>query len=243
MALNAAARMPDWPTPNVPDPCAPLTDVLLGAQRHAGPGWIARRDRRSRILAAARLLMARSSLEDVHLQEVAAHCGITVPTIYNIIGRRAEMMQASAEEWVTAIAAVARGEADARGENPIYTMLSMCWRSALTEADYVGSAVRSNLTSAAPLKRSFLIAGAREHLADLTRLRAADAVRDGVDIAILARQLSVQSYATICNFAADQYAVEDFRRELACGPGLMLLGALRGEQLVRVERQIAATGV
>jgi len=238
MSLEAVRHIPNWLMRNVPDPCTPLSHVLSTSQLRAGPGWVAQRQRRSNILAAARLLMARSSLEEVHLQEVASHCGISVPTIYNIIGRRAEMMDASAREWVAAIAAVARRDAEALGTNAIYTMLAMCWSSALTESSYVDSAVRSNLSTSAPLRQAFLAAGTREHLHDFIALQRAGAVREGVDIAALSRQLAMSAYATICNFAVDRYDVEHFRRELAFGPGLMLMGALVGDQRVCLERQI-----
>ncbi len=59
--------------------------------------------RRQRLLAEARLLLARGGYEALNLRELAAQAGVTVPTIYNLIGRKEEVLVAVAAGVLTEI--------------------------------------------------------------------------------------------------------------------------------------------
>lgn len=224
---------------NVPDPCRPLSDLFRASDAQFGQRWIQQRQRRSEILAAARALMTETACEQVRLQEVAATCGISIQTIYNIIGNREELMSASGEEWVAAIAAVAGQTAEAQDLNASFVMLAMFWDAGLTQPGYVHSAARSTLADYGSLRARFSRAGTQVLLADLQRAGLRGGVRAGVDITSLARQLALLANVTICTWSAERYDLATFRRELINGPGLMLAGALQGEELRRLERGMA----
>lgn len=226
----------DWLGRHVPNPCKPFAALT---PQGAGRRWATQRQRRARILASARLLMTRQAFDAVHLQAIAAHCGVSVQTIYNIVGNRTELMTASASDWVVSIASVAREDAQARDRNACFTLLAMFWASATRHSDYVESAVRMSATDDAPLKRAFIQAGVVEFQADLERLRALGALRAHIDINSLARQLTIAAHATICQWKIEQYDAAIFQRELINGPALMLASALQGEELLRLERGIA----
>jgi len=234
--MNLVGTSSAWPAQHVPNPCRP---VPVGDNAGNGRRWLTQRKRRARILAAARLLMTQQSFEEVHLQAIAAHCGISIQTIYNLVGNRAELMAASAAEWVSSIAATAREDAAKRDRNAPFTLLSMFWSAAMTHTAYVESAVRTSATDSTPLKRPFLLAGFVEFEADLTRLRRENVLRDSIDISSLARQLTISAHSSICHWKMEQYPLAHFRRDLINGPGLMLAAALRGDEMRRLEHGIA----
>lgn len=228
-----------WLHRNVPDPCTSMSVHLRRGGESVGRRWLSQRERRSEILAAARTLMTQTSFEQLRLQEVAATCGVAVQTVYNLVGNREELVGSSAEEWVQAIWAVARVDAERRDVNAGFTLLAMFWSSALVRPDYVRSAARSTLVNSADLRLRFCRAGTAALLDDLKRVRSQGGVRDGVDIASLARQLSLTANSTIALWAVERYSVDAFWADLCNGAGLMLAGALRGSELLRLERGIA----
>ena len=61
--------------------------------------------RRERILAEARELLARDGYDGLNLRDLARRADITVPTIYNLIGNKEEMLLALADEVLAEIEA------------------------------------------------------------------------------------------------------------------------------------------
>ncbi len=57
--------------------------------------------RRARLLVEARALLASGGFETLNLRELARRAGVTVPTIYNLIGRKEDLFLAIAEEVLT----------------------------------------------------------------------------------------------------------------------------------------------
>ena len=53
--------------------------------------------RRDRILAEARSLLARDGFDALNLRDLASKAGVTVPTIYNLIGNKEEVLLALAD--------------------------------------------------------------------------------------------------------------------------------------------------
>ena len=53
------------------------------------------RKRRERILHAARTLIATDGFEALNVRALAAAAGVTVPTLYNLIGRKEAIVVAS----------------------------------------------------------------------------------------------------------------------------------------------------
>ena len=226
-----------WPVKTVPDPLRP-TPVRLDPTQ--GWRWYDQRKRRSHILAAARMVMTQEEFDAVQLRSVARESGVSVQTIYNLVGNRMELMGASAADWVSSIAQVARVEAAQHDLNAPLTLLTMFWSSAFTQAAYVESAVRTTYMEAAPLARPFQRAGMQEFLTDLKMIQAQGMLRDGADVTSVARLLTLSAYFTISAWVTERYPAESYRADLVNGPGMILAGALRGEELNRLERGLAA---
>ncbi len=240
MAGNKAAKetdvWPRWVLTRVPDPFADLTSYVDRARTERPVRWASSVRRRSKILASARLFMSQHAFDKVKLQSLAQDCGVSIQTIYNLIGNREQMLHASAAQWVFAIAADGRKLAVESDFNSTFVILAMFWSSAFVHRDYVRSAAHFTVYDGAPLRQPFYDAGNAAFLEDLTRLQGLGMVRGGVDLKCLARQLNVSANSTICQWVIEHYDANEFGRELLNGPGLMLAGALMGEEAVRLER-------
>ncbi len=230
----------DWLYRDVPDPLGSLYGHFAARDRTAGRRWANQRQRRSLILATARQLMAEQDFSQVHVEHVASRCGVSVQTIYNLVGNRSEMIGASAEEWVFAIAEVARADAEARDLNEVFTLLTIFWSSAIIRADYVRSASRTSIADIGELRLRFHRAGVEVFRDQLMRIAAGDGLRDHVNIPSMARQLALNANVAISNWSIYGRTVAEFRDDLLNGPGLMLMGALQGAELVRLERTLDA---
>lgn len=184
----------------------------------------------------ARRTMAGQSLAKVRLQRLAQDSGVALQTIYNLIGNRDQLMGASAEQWVLAIAANGRRLAEDLDYNSTFVMVALFWSAGFAHPDYVMSAVRCTATEAAPLRQPFHRAGVTAIFEDLERLRCAGYVRPGIDSKCVARQLTVAAMSTICQWMIEDYPTREFLRELLNGPALILAAALVGEERCRLER-------
>lgn len=92
--------------------------------------------RRDRILAEARSLLARDGFDALNLRDLASRADVTVPTIYNLIGNKEEVLLSLVDEVLaeiearmpnddeaeplTAAAAVVTGSTQLFAENPDY---------------------------------------------------------------------------------------------------------------------------
>ena len=76
----------------------------------AQPGYPAQLKRRAKILAMTRRLVAEEGIGNFTLSQVADGSGVSIPTIYNNIGNRDEVIFAAAEEYFHAKLLCARAE-------------------------------------------------------------------------------------------------------------------------------------
>ena len=79
-------------------------------------------ERRQRILAAARAIVARQGYEALTMRELARESRVTVPTLYNLIGGKEAVLAAAVEEQTLRfLAAVERGT----GQSPAARLLAV----------------------------------------------------------------------------------------------------------------------
>jgi len=65
-------------------------------------------ERRARILAAARELIAQRGYEALSMRELAAHCRVSVPTLYNQFGGKQALLAAAVESHFAGLLAGTR---------------------------------------------------------------------------------------------------------------------------------------
>lgn len=222
----------------VPDPYRPanLHRYEHVVARQCSKRWINHQERRSSILAAARRLMVDAGFEGVCFRDIAGICEISVPTIYNIVGDRAEVLNQASMEWVYWLGAAASVRSDAG--NKVLQLMQKFWISALDFPDYTKTAARVLAAPDHPLSKAFHNSGSALIGKWLTELRAQGQLRSLVAIDSLARQLALSVNAGICNWALAPYDEARFKRDFASGPGLMLLGAVHGSEIEVVEQAL-----
>ncbi|MET0985348.1 MAG: TetR/AcrR family transcriptional regulator [Steroidobacteraceae bacterium] len=223
--------------PTVPDPAAPFMDHL--AVRARGQRWLTQRIKRSRILAATRMCMAQTGADGVQLRPIAAHCGLSVQSIYNIVGGRAQVLYDSSEDWVEFLAADARKEhAGALDSCLLFGIVEKFWATPLRWPDYVTQAAATSATPVQPLNEAFVLAATKVLYEEIVQLRHRGLLRASVDPRSLAHQLTLVVHALICSWTVDRYDVKQYRNELINGPALMMLGAVCGDERTRLENCI-----
>lgn len=66
-------------------------------------------DRRARILSEARALLATEGFDGLSLRRLAAHAGVTVPTIYNLVGGKEQILLDLASDLLAEVEAALKG--------------------------------------------------------------------------------------------------------------------------------------
>ena len=230
-----------WDKLTAPDPLQPLFEPE-GADGK-GKQWLTMRRRRSHILATVRRLISEVGVEHVHLHQIAARSRMGVQTLYNLVGDRSTLLGASSEEWVTAIAALARAESKRLQTDSAFMLLALCWMAAMKDRAYVGNAALGSFGPDSPLRRPFLDATEREITVELHILRQSGELAPFVDLCSLARQLTLTANGAIAGWVLEPFDEADFMRDLINGPGLMLRAALTGAARERLERGLALIDV
>lgn len=94
-----------------PHPFRPLNIIwdteAEGADRPQ-PQWAQVRSRRARILAAARKLLASGGFERLTVKSLASEADLSVPTIYNLIGTRHDVLVHAMNDHTIAMGKLAR---------------------------------------------------------------------------------------------------------------------------------------
>jgi AcrR family transcriptional regulator len=239
-ACERAEIAKDW----IPDPSSSLFRLYVANDDRArGRAWIRQRRRRSDIFAAARSLMEATGYDGVQMQAIAAQCDISPQTIYNLVGTKADVMEQAASDWVESIRVSALRRAAEVHVTSAFLIIEMFWVSALRYADWVRIASKSSSVPGDPLNRAFYISAKSALSRELQRLESLGALRGGVDVDSLARQLTATSHISICNWCAQPTSVASYRRDLISGPGAMLRAWLHGPDLSRLERYLDAAAV
>jgi AcrR family transcriptional regulator len=121
--------------------------------------------RRRRILDAASRLLATGGADGLTLREVASRASVTVPTIYNLIGDKAQVIASlaadAAERFESALDALPAQRGFNRAEASVRATLTLC----LSAPDRFGAWFRSlpEARQTDPLRRLTEILGASLH--------------------------------------------------------------------------------
>lgn len=219
-----------------PDPGGAVWPFPASLDPSVGRRWLRQKQMRGQILAAARREMAEAGYEGVQLRAIAADCGISVQTIYNLVGDRTQVMRQCSEEWVTALETAAQQRVAGTEISPLLALLGAFWASPLHHGEYVSSAARIARARDHPLNRAFRCAAIKSVHAILADLRAQDLLRGNIDAMCLARSLTSTIQIAIYDWTVDRYDEAIYWREFENGPLLSLLSAVQPAETRRIER-------
>jgi AcrR family transcriptional regulator len=193
-------------------------------------------ERRARILAAARALIAERGYDGLTMRDLAQASRVSVPTLYNLFGGKQALLLGELE---STFATVVAGIATARTGNVVDRALATCDAGnadLLAVPRYSRELILLFLTSpeTAELRRS-----SAERFAELM----AGIVRDGqqagdietwVDPLVLARRMFAHYQLAMIEWARGELDADAFRAATRFGTCVMLLGVARG----RARRQL-----
>jgi AcrR family transcriptional regulator len=200
-------------------------------------------ERRARILAAARQLIAERGFEGLTMRELARASRVSVPTVYNLFGGKHAVLMAELEETFTV---VVRSLEAAGGRSVVERAFAMCDagnRDLLAVPAYSRELMHVFLASEAT--RSLRLSMHERYVALM-----ADVLRDGqaageivawADPTAVARRSFAHYVHTVLEWAEGDLDDDEFRAATELGMALMLLGLARGRAATLLAKRAEAS--
>jgi len=197
--------------------------------------WLQQTQRRARILANARLLVVEEGYDHVALRRLATRSGVTPPTIYNLIGGREEVLHRAIDEVHSAKVAFAAKRAAAENINAVLAYADTLWVALSRDPEYsrqVIHAINSSDHELSTLIRDRTVTAIVSWLAALIQ---AGEMRHTGNLKVVAELIHRHITTTVGVWAENHIGMQDLRRQLATGVGLMLLGLMEQAEAQRIE--------
>ena len=197
-------------------------------------------ERRSRILAAARRLIAERGYDGLTMRDLARTSQVSVPTLYNLFGGKRALLLGELQETFGAVVA---GLEDIKGRSVGKRALAACEvgnREVLAAPRYWRELVRLFLVSdeTRPIRR----ANETQYVSMMARLlsegQSAGEIVPWVDPFVLARRMFAHYIYTIIEWAQEEVDADGFRSATLLGMCFMLLGVARGRTARDLERRV-----
>lgn len=198
----------------------------------------AQEQRRRLILAAARQMLAEGGLSSVNIRMLARRCGVTPPTIYNLIGAREDVVLRAMREAVEDMGMLAGRHAEAHGINEIIAYCQTVTMSVEADPEYYRQI--DHAAARAP-SGGRLILFFEELLRPmfsswLALMKARGDLRDtSVDLDVVTAILVHQQISIGLAWARDGIDAREYRRRLVAGAALVLLGLASAREAARIE--------
>lgn len=197
-------------------------------------GRVAQRRRRANILATARNMVARKGRERFVLKEVAETCGVSVQTIYNLIGDRSSVLATAVNDYVIASFDYATGSE--AYPNVFLGLADMFGRSALVAPDYIREA-SIGYFSGDQEYRQMIRAGAMRIYSDaLVRMKRSGELRQSIEIQPLAYRFTCLAAVMVFDWAIGVRTQREMNDDLVASYAGLLREALVPASAERVHR-------
>ena len=96
-----------------PDPYGTVNLILDEEARRASrpqPQWAKQRERKAKLLATARRLLGESDAAKITIRSVATEAQVSVPTVYNLIGTRHDVLVCAMNDYTLALGRLAASQ-------------------------------------------------------------------------------------------------------------------------------------
>ncbi len=202
-------------------------------------------ERRTRILAAARRLIARRGVERLTLRELAAASQVSVPTVYNLIGGKHALLEALMQQTFVRVSEKLMSSRASGLVDRALALGHAGWSEMLAEPAYFRELVNAFLCSDGThaLRQEVDQAHISLMTGVLTAAQAEGELADWVDAPALSAALYAQYMSSVLRWAAGELDGESFPATAQFGMCLILLGLARGEaarKLARLARESQA---
>lgn len=199
-------------------------------------------ERRGRILAAARTLIAERGYDGLTMRDLAQASRVSVPTLYNLFGGKQAIILGELE---TTFAAVLAGMEEAHGRSFVAQAYAACeaaTRDWLSAPAYSRELVRLFMTSeeSGPIRRQTEEQYVALMTAQLAVAQETGEIAGWVEPVAVARRMYAHYTHAMIQWAHGELDAEGFRAATLFGMSLMLLGITRGGAAREVARRAKA---
>ena len=187
-------------------------------------------ERRERILAAARELIAERGYRDITVRDLAARCGVSVPTLYNQFGGKDALLAAAVESHFRAgFDALAEGD-ERPGPDRILGLVHRVAERTTELAEYHQSLLRAFGESAetAPIQQSLGVELTRYFVRELDEMASRGLLAAWVDTSALAVQVTTACISASVVWGQGQVGDQGLEIFMRHGVASLLLGAALG---------------
>jgi len=197
-------------------------------------------ERRARILAVARKLITRRGVAGLTMRDLAAESGVSVPTIYNLVGGKSALLFALLQEMVVRIAAGLSRASDGSFLDQAFVLVEAARRELLASPRYSQQLVHFFLSTdeESAVRRTF----DEQHVAVMAEVirqgQRQGQVVDWIDPCAASGAMYSLWTATLIRWAKGEIDEAGMDACLRSGLGLVLLGIARGASRDRVEALI-----
>jgi AcrR family transcriptional regulator len=199
-------------------------------------------ERRQRILAAARAIVAARGYEALTMRELAQKSRVTVPTLYNLIGGKEAVLAAAVEEQTARFLAAIERRAGASPAARLLAVVEACTRELLGLPAYYRTLLHLLYTAeaAGPVRARVDQALAHELAEALRAIAEAGELAAWADERSLLRSLRSQLGACALQWAGGELGDAAFPAGATYQVSLTLLGVTTGRSHAELERAARA---
>lgn len=194
-------------------------------------------ERRGRILDAAREIIASRGYQRLTMRDLARKARVTVPTIYNLIGSKEELLLAAVQQQTANFIAGINASPRQTPASRILSVVDVCIDELLRLPDYYQSLLRLLLGAKAadPLRESIGDSLSQQFEQALSDMARAGELAEWADTRALADRLGSHLRITTSEWAAGELDPARLRSTALYGTCLMLLGVSHGASKVEIE--------
>jgi len=195
--------------------------------RNTGPKGKRRRlfeERRAKILAIARLMLAEEGYPSVAIRKLAKRCGLTPPTIYNLIGSREEVLETAVIELLDAKISYANELSRSQNINGLVAYGETLWRFLVYDPQYSRQLILACFNSNTH-QRILNIINTRCQKASfqwLGTLHQSGHIHNKSDLAKISNLILRHTAMAVLTWAEDQQDVKMLRADILAGINLTL---------------------
>ena len=186
-----------------------------------------RLERRERLLAAARGLLAQVGYDNVTMTALAEASGVTRPTLYNTFGSKDELLYEAVLEAYEEMLEAAGPAAGVRGLDRVVGVLTATAETITREPDYARTLLESfgSRPGARPLGRAIRSGGLRAVAQGIEEMHEDGDVEEWVEAELLARRVAALQNGANREWLAGGIALEELTDVTVFAACLLLAGA------------------
>jgi len=235
--LNLDRSVPDYALLAPQRPILPWREACSVPLHLERSRWAQQTCRRAVILAVARQMVAAEGVHHFGIRRLAAQARVTPPTIYNLVGCRAEVLRRAVGEAHATKISFAAARAEAEDINPVLAYVDTLWTALSREPSYSRQIipVLAGPSQDGDLSRHIRRSAENAILSWLLALDGAGQIRRSIDLIVVARLLNRQLTQAVDAWAKGELSLAELRRDMTLGTAAMLLGIVEGAETRRVE--------